>query len=278
MISAIMDLCSRMFEEPDRLQLVFSNLGRPVEMPKHKHPSLIQFDFFSGFTGSVELDGERSKISERFAFVALPGQVHSFSVSPVSRSPINFSIRLRVRDEKRDWSERVPFSPVASGDEVSPDLARTLEQLYRLFHSSSGRSPVCIAKLTEVLTLWPSVAETAVEHGILAIGRQDSVRVNAAIDYIEAHLGERLTIEDLAEHLALSTRHVQRLFATAMGQSPSQYRESRRVSLACDLIVEGLAFSDVANRLGYESIHSFSRWFHSAKGMTASEYRSLWTE
>ena len=273
-----MDLCSRMFEEPDRLQLVFSNLGRPVEMPKHKHPSLIQFDFFSGFTGSVELDGERSKISERFAFVALPGQVHSFSVSPVSRSPINFSIRLRVRDEKRDWSERVPFSPVASGDEVSPDLARTLEQLYRLFHSSSGRSPVCIAKLTEVLTLWPSVAETAVEHEILAIGRQDSVRVNAAIDYIEAHLGERLTIEDLAEHLALSTRHVQRLFATAMGQSPSQYRESRRVSLACDLIVEGLAFSDVANRLGYESIHSFSRWFHSAKGMTASEYRSLWTE
>lgn len=278
MISAIMGLCSRLFEEPDRLELVFSNLGRSVEMPQHKHPSLIQFDFFSGFAGWAELDGDRSRIGSRFTFVALPGQIHSFSVNPVSRSAINFSIRLRVKDEARDWSESVPFLRIATGDDVTPDLGRTLEQLYRLFHSRSGRSPLCIAKLTEALTLWPSVAETDVEHGILAIGRQDSIRVNAAIDYIETHLGERVTIEDLAEHLSLSTRHVQRLFATAMGQSPSQYREGRRVSLACDLIVEGLAFSDVASRLGYESIHSFSRWFHSAKGMTATEYRSQWTE
>lgn len=273
-----MSLCSGVFEEPERLELVFSNLGRSVSMPKHRHPSLLQFDFFSGFTGEIELDGKFSRISERFAFTAFPGQSHSFSVKPISRSPINFSVRLRVKDRSHDLSEAVPFSSTASGEDVSPDLARTLEQLYRLFHSSTGRSPVCIAKLTEVLTLWPSDAETAVEHGILTIGDHDALRVNAAIDYIETHLGERVTIEDLAEHLALSTRHVQRVFATAMGQSPSQYRETRRVALACDLIVEGLAFADVARRLGYQSIHSFSRWFHAAKGVTASDYRSRWTE
>lgn len=277
-MSAIMRLCSTLFDQPERLELVFSNLGRPVDMPRHKHPSLLQFDFFSGFSGALELKGRRWEINERFTFVAFPGDVHSFSVASSGASPINFSLKLRVRDEEIEWAGELPFSSVASGDDVSPDLARTLEQLYRLFHASSGRSPVCVAKLTEALTLWPSVEGRTVEHGILTINDHDAVRVNAAIEYIEAHVGERVRTDDVAEHVGLSARHVQRLFVTAMGQSPSQYLESRRALLACDLIVAGLPFSDVASRLGYQTIHSFSRWFRGAKGMTASEYRRQWTQ
>ena len=56
--------------------------------------------------------------------------------------------------------------------------------------------------------------------------------INAAIDYMEAHLKDAVTLSDIAKHVHLSAFHFQRAFSLLTGMSPAEYLRKRRLSQA----------------------------------------------
>ena len=93
-------------------------------------------------------------------------------------------------------------------------------------------------------------------------------------DYIEAHLGEPLTLDSLARAACLSRFHFARAFRRATGASPMSYITARRLESAKQLLREGRAetICDVAAELGFCDQSHFTRVFRKATGLTPSHY------
>ncbi len=69
------------------------------------------------------------------------------------------------------------------------------------------------------------------------------------------------SVEDLAAHLGITSRHLRRIFAAEHGVTPLQYLQTRRLLLAKALLTDtGLPVSEVAEAAGFAS----ARGFHAA--------------
>ena len=93
------------------------------------------------------------------------------------------------------------------------------------------------------------------------------------LPYIESHLSERLTIEDMARETALSTTTFKQLFRRETGHSFHQYLIHLRLELARQLLRDtGLKGQKVAERVGL-SPSRLNRLFHAHYGCSPGQYR-----
>ena len=56
--------------------------------------------------------------------------------------------------------------------------------------------------------------------------------INNAIEYMEDHLTDEITLADIARHINLSAFHFQRAFSLLTEMSPAEYLRKRRLSQA----------------------------------------------
>lgn len=101
-------------------------------------------------------------------------------------------------------------------------------------------------------------------------------RMNAAIDYIEAHLTEELSYVEAARAACCPVQHFQRMFAFVTDVPLSEYIRRRRLTLAAfELQGSSAKVVDVALKYGYESPEAFARAFQQLHGMTPTSARSI---
>ena len=87
-------------------------------------------------------------------------------------------------------------------------------------------------------------------------------KVHLAKQYIEERLDEKISIRDVADHVGMSVRYLQKLFKSEVGYSPKEYHLSAQMDKAHrDLEQSGLTVSQVAERLGYSDAFAFSHQF-----------------
>jgi AraC-like DNA-binding protein len=97
--------------------------------------------------------------------------------------------------------------------------------------------------------------------------------VAAALDYIDAHLAEPLTVDTLAAQVCLSPSAFSRVFRERTGHSPYQYVKETRLDRARQLLNEGrLGVSAVSRAVGYASASHFIKEFRSRYGATPGGY------
>lgn len=94
-------------------------------------------------------------------------------------------------------------------------------------------------------------------------------------EYMELHICESLTIEQLCRSNSVGRSQLQKLFRTRSGYGAIEYFSRMKVDLAKQMIRENhYNFTQIADALGFSSIHYFSRQFKRVTGMTPSEYAS----
>ncbi|WP_324193835.1 GlxA family transcriptional regulator [Nocardia blacklockiae] len=92
--------------------------------------------------------------------------------------------------------------------------------------------------------------------------------------HILRHLGDRLTVADLAAHAHLSDRHLTRLFKTELGMTPYAYIESLRVETArAQLETTDASLDRIAARCGFGTTDTLVRAFRRRLDTTPAEYR-----
>ncbi len=94
-----------------------------------------------------------------------------------------------------------------------------------------------------------------------------------ATDYLTEHYAEPISLSSLAVVLGVSVSQVKRVFQDQIGQSMVNYLTSLRIGQAKRMIREGnLNFTQVSEKVGYDSIYYFSALFKKKTGMTLTEY------
>ncbi|MCH5323721.1 MAG: AraC family transcriptional regulator [Eubacterium sp.] len=93
-----------------------------------------------------------------------------------------------------------------------------------------------------------------------------------AVNYIEAHLNENISYEDVARQVYMSGYSFHRTFSLTAGMTVCEYVRSRRLSLAAsELQTTDISVIDAALKYGYETPESFSKAFSRFHGVTPKQ-------
>jgi AraC family transcriptional regulator len=93
-------------------------------------------------------------------------------------------------------------------------------------------------------------------------------------DYVHAHLGEVITLDDLAASVSLSRYHFARHFRRSTGASPHEFVLLQRVEQAKTMLTRtSAALPDIATGCGFADQSHMTRVFRKYVGTTPGRYR-----
>ena len=95
-----------------------------------------------------------------------------------------------------------------------------------------------------------------------------------AMDYIQEHYSEQVTLNEVADNVYVSTCYISRLFKKELGINFVDYLNGIRMEKARELLRDPRYKTyEVAERVGIPDAHYFSRLFKKVVGLTPTEYR-----
>src|ERR1700722_5047772 len=97
--------------------------------------------------------------------------------------------------------------------------------------------------------------------------------IKAALDYIEAHLDQTITLNTLSQVSGLSPHHLQETFKRIVGLSPKAFCDARRIARFKQHLRAGQSISNACYEVGYGSSRALYEKTRKGLGMTPSVYR-----
>jgi two-component system response regulator YesN len=101
-----------------------------------------------------------------------------------------------------------------------------------------------------------------------------SLKVRGIMDYVEKHYAEPITLYDVSESIYISTYYASRIFKQETGKNFVDYLNEVRLEKAKEFLSDvQYKIYEVADLIGVQDAHYFSRIFKKHTGVTPSEYR-----
>lgn len=98
--------------------------------------------------------------------------------------------------------------------------------------------------------------------------------IRKAIEYIDLHLSEPLSLNGIADASDLSASHFSRLFKSETGETAMDFIATQRCKKAASLLVEStLPIQEIGSYVGYSDNNYFVKVFKKIYCMTPSDYR-----
>ena len=97
-----------------------------------------------------------------------------------------------------------------------------------------------------------------------------------AITFIDRHIGQNFTVQELADHVSLSRSYFLHLFRKETGYSPQEYISIAKINYAKLMLrTTALSINEIADYLGYSSSASFINAFRMRRGVSPNQYRKM---
>ena len=101
------------------------------------------------------------------------------------------------------------------------------------------------------------------------------LQIEAAVNYINTHYAERITLDDLAELCELSTSYFCKLFKSEIGESFADYLTWVRMEKAIELLRDPkMKIYEISEEVGYSDVQYFNKVFRDTTGVSPSFYRN----
>lgn len=95
------------------------------------------------------------------------------------------------------------------------------------------------------------------------------------LSYIDEHLDQRLSLQELAQCIDISEEHFCRIFRECFQTPPAQYVLKKRVRLAQEMLCHGTeSVQEIGKRCGFSDPYYFSKAFKRITGTSPSQYRN----
>ena len=139
-----------------------------------------------------------------------------------------------------------------------------------LTQSQDAMEKECV--LFELLTsLLTHYGQRTTRSGALSTARAD---IRHAIDYLQTHYHQSVSVGDVARAVGLSEFHFMRLFQTTTGLSVHRFLTQTRLIRAKSLLSLGVSAAQTAQDVGFFDQSHFSRIFRSHFGVTPGAFAS----
>lgn len=260
------------------------------EVAQHTHEFVEMVYIRSGRGLHLEEDHGVASIGAGDVLVVPPGRAHGYRSQPgdplravnVLFNADFFAEELHVLQRLGPLGDLLCVDPwvQASVPEMGPlvlnpiDRLATEDHLARIIGESRAARPgyamIVKARLIEWLVLL-SRAYSASTQGIP--GSPDAV-ILAARDYVATHADEPLTVEQMAQSVAMSRSAFTARFRAVTGTSFITFRNAKRIELACQLLQDTeMTVTEIAHAVGMGDLSTFYRQFQAAVGMAPQIFR-----
>lgn len=103
---------------------------------------------------------------------------------------------------------------------------------------------------------------------------QKAEQLKPALEYIETHYGQPITLETLARLTGLSSKYFCRYFRAIVHRSPIDYLNYYRIECASYFLISSdMTVAEIAQHCGYNDSSFFIKQFKKYKGITPKQYR-----
>jgi len=201
---------------------------------------------------ALELEGETVRAKENELLVIFPGERHT--LQSLEESGIISCIHCDLPEPEGRVLARIR---TAADPELAEGFRRCAEAS---LHPAPLRDELLQAILSEILIRIRSL-------GTLVETNPPSARVQEMVRYIQEHLEEPVTRSTLARKFHASPQHINYLFKTELGTSPTRLLHSERAKKAFLLIQnERISVKEAAFRTGFCDPYHFSKVFKKVYG------------
>lgn len=93
------------------------------------------------------------------------------------------------------------------------------------------------------------------------------------INYLDTHVEEMNALKDMCNVFHYTYAHISHFFKKMMGISISDYYKQKRFGYAAELLLEEkYSITEISSRMGYQTVHAFSKAFSNFYGMCPTQY------
>ena len=219
--------------------------------------------------GTLEVGGERYLLEPGDTFLTVPNTtIHYFAdqQDPWEYVWVGFGgVDARQLVEQTDFSPRCPVARQFAPQQIAGLLTDIYDD-----YGTAPWSRVAITGRLYLLLSFLIQNSRLVRTGNPAL-RQDCAQAAAA--YMMSHYERPMTVEELAEFMAVSQSSLYRSFRERYGKSPKHFLLEYRIQRACELLRRGgLSVREIAYSVGFEDPLYFSRVFRQLKGVSPRQY------
>lgn len=188
-------------------------------------------------------------VGEKHVATLLSGQV--FRREPTERD-FELVRRMLGKDGDEAWCRRAREAYFAT-PVVTADRFQAIVQLLGMFAQY--------------------VADYASRQAVATLETEPAA-VTSAKEFVQAHLDDPITLDQVVAHVAVSRFYFCKLFKRATGMTLTEYVTRVRIEKAKSLLVDpALRISEIAYASGFGSIPYFNTVFKKHLGMAPSDYR-----
>ncbi|QNL44669.1 helix-turn-helix transcriptional regulator [Oscillibacter hominis] len=108
--------------------------------------------------------------------------------------------------------------------------------------------------------------------------KSNSLQISAVLDYLQEHMTEKLTLDQIASEFYISKYHLSHCFKAATGFSVMEYLISSRILKARLLLQDGVRVQAAGEAVGFQSNEHFIRTFTSMTGISPKQYARQFSE
>ncbi len=155
--------------------------------------------------------------------------------------------------------------------EQKTELIRRFDELLCLSDMATPEAIILFLQLLNMLhSSLPNTVTSSTSHLPVSSTQQ---KVNRIIAYLNEHINENITINDIAGNFYLNPDYLARLFKSHMHISLGKYISLLKISAAENMLRDGKSVSEVQEILSFSSYAHFFKTFKKNTGISPSIYR-----
>jgi AraC family transcriptional regulator len=249
-----------------------------LETPEHSHPhcEIVTLRFEEPTPVEMLVDGHSQEIRFRHSTTIFPAHIpHCAKCITENRfSILALDLKQIAATAYEDVEEKaIELQPLVAGFDPVIDH---FEQLLRLeMKNAQSSNLIYIDSLMTALSVHLlrqyGMGKTLLRENFSGLSYG---QLRPAIEYIQEHLEENLSLEVIAQVVGMSRYHFIRCFKQAIGISPYQYLIQQRIDRAKHLLEKSQSpLSEIASACGFSNQSHFATCFKQQTGATPRYFR-----
>lgn len=244
----------------------------------HWHQCLELLYIESG-VGLVIVDNQQFTLRPGRLFIFPQNKLHKVKVESNSS---NYYVRTIIHVDPAYISSFIrPFQ--SAFDTYSQMTAEDAMVSIYDFSAKADRIALLLASLSEgyqtshkgeVIALFILNIINLLPDGVFVKTGSSGLLSSKVMKYVDTHFREALTLEEVANHLNLSTSYISRQFREETGGTFQEYLIIRRIKYSCYLLEQtDLSVSDISLKSGFNYATYFIKCFKTMAGLTPLKYK-----
>ena len=263
--------------------LFFYELKRTKTETNYHCHDYIEISLVKKGHGIYYIDGKEYPIKEGDLIILNPGTYHKSLVS----CPEDCTTEIYIGFSDIHVKEMTPNTfPLPNNHIVFPLKDTIRQKVFQLcfsmgkeFHTcQSGRYFMLKSYLIQfIVLLLREQYETPIDNtGCIFESPNKKYIVQQMLRYFNEHYQEKISLDQIAKNMYLSTFYLSKIFKSEIGESPINYLIELRMEKARDLLLNEpqLSIQSIASNVGYEDVYHFSKLFKKHFGISPTKYRT----